>query len=284
MKRSITRAIVKQEQGMAMVLVVLIGAMVTLLSVILIDIVQRESDRSSHQVVSGTSFEAAEAGVEDYVSKLVDDRQYYLHYIHPGESTRREPGGTNVAAGGTQTAWTYGQSWSYPNGKDAWRTLPNGYEYNLRVYPASASTPYVRVVAAGRKTGSTTDLHVIETYIRPSSLADFYRVVDGDVSWGAGSVTDGRIYANGDVDHDGTASGDIYAEGQIGGSVVMQNGAKKYDVDSSPTIRSKIKVPVDFSSFLASLTDIESASHIGGIYLDNPAKAAWRLTFNTGEP
>jgi hypothetical protein len=276
-------AMLKREEGIAMVLVVLIGAMITLLSVVLIDTVRHESDRSAQQVVSGGSFQAAEAGIDDYVTKLVDDRGYYLHYIHPGESTRREPGGTNVSSGGTQTAWTYGTSWTYPNGKDSWRTLPNGYEYNLRVYPPGASSQYVRVVAAGRKAGSATDVRVLETYIRPSSLADYYRVVNGDVAWGVGATTDGKIYANGNITHDGVATGNLYAEGQITGSVSMQNGAKKYDVDSNPDIRSQVKNPIDFTSFLASFSDIERASQLpGGIYRNDTSWDAWRFTFNAG--
>lgn len=273
---------VEREQGIAMVLVVLIGAMLTLLSVVLIDTVQSESDRSVHQVWGGTSFQAAEAGIDDYVSKLVDDRLYYVHYVHPAESTRQEPGGTTVASGGAQTAWTYGNTWSYPNGKDSWRALPNGYEYNLRVYPPGASSKYVRIVAAGRRIGSTTDLRVLETYIRPSSLADYFRVVNGYVAWGAGAVTNGKIYANGDIDHDGIATGNIYSEGDIDGSVVMQNGAQRYDEDSNPDIRSQIKNPIDFTSFLASFSDIERASQLGGIYLDDATSDAWRLTFNSG--
>ena len=277
---------VREESGIAMVLVVLTAAMVTLLSIVLIDQVRAESTRSVHQVYGGTSFQAAEAGIDDYVSKLVDDRLYYLHYLHPGEATRRSSGGTLVAAGG---AWSYGQSWTYPNGKDTWRRLPTGclttdplcYEYNLRVYPPDATSKFVRIVAAGRKAGATTDLHVIETYVRPSSLADYYRVVNGDVSWGAGATTNGKIYANGDVSHDGIATGNIYAEQQISGSVVMQNGAQRYDVDTNPTIRSQIKNPIDFTSFLTSFADIERASQVGGVYLNDASKAAWRISFKS---
>jgi hypothetical protein len=279
--------LIQQEQGIGMVLVVLIGAMVTLLSVIMIEQVRGESDRSVHQVSGGTSFQAAEAGIDDYVSKLVDDRLYYLHYVHPGEATRRSSGGTIVAAG---AAWSYGQAWTYPNGKDTWRRLPTGclttdpqcYEYNLRIYPPDAISKFVRVVAAGRKANATQDVHVIETYVRPSSLADYYRVVNGDVGWGTGAITNGKIYANGDIDHDGTATANIFAEGQITGSVTLQNGAVRYDVDSNPNIRSQIKNPIDFTSFLTSFTDIERASQLsGGIYLNDASKHAWRLSFRS---
>ena len=268
-----------------MVLVVVVFATLTLLSIILIDQVRSESTRSVHQVYGGTSFQAAEAGIDDYVSKLVDDRLYYLHYVHPGEATRQN-GATTVAAGG---AWTGVQTWSYPNGKDAWRKVPDGcvatdpqcYEYNLRVFPPDATSKYVRIVGAGRKVGATTDIHVIETYVRPSSLADYYRVVDGDVSWGTGATTNGKIYANGNVDHDGIATADIFAEQQITGAVSMQNGAQRYDIDTNPNIRAKIKNPIDFTSFLTSFTDIERASQLaGGVNLPyNPSKAAYRLSF-----
>ena len=269
-----------------MVLVVMIGAMLTLVGVVLIEQVRGESDRSVHQVYGGTSFQAAEAGLDDYVSKLVDDRLYYLHYVHPGEATRQS-GATTVAAGG---AWTGVQTWTYPNGKDAWRRVPVGcassdpqcYEYNLRVYSPDATSKFVRIVAAGRKVGATRDVRVIETYVRPSSLADYYRVVNGDVAWGTGAITNGKIYANGDIDHDGTATADIFAEGQITGSVAMQNGAQRYDVDTNPNIRAKIKNPIDFTSFLTSFTDIERASQLAGIYMNDAGIAAWRLTFNAG--
>jgi len=274
-----------QEQGFGMVLVVVVAAMLTLISVILIDQVRSESSRSVHQVYGGTSFQAAEAGIDDYVSKLVDDRLYYLHYVHPGEATRQS-GATTVAAGG---AWSGVQSWGYPNGKDAWRKVPDGclasdpqcYEYDLRVYPPDVNSKFVRIVAAGRKVGSTSDVHVIETYIRPSSLADYYRVVDGDVSWGSGATTNGKIYANGNITHDGIATADIFAEQQISGSVVLQNGAQRYDIDSNPNIRAKIKNPIDFTSFLTSFTDIERASQLaGGINLPyNASKQAYRLSF-----
>lgn len=272
-----------QEHGIGMVLVVLIGAMLTLLSVIMIEQVRGESNRSVHQVYGGTSFQAAEAGVDDYVSKLVDDRLYYLHYVHPGEATRQS-GASTVAAGG---AWTGVQTWTYPNGKDAWRKVPTGcvasdpqcYEYNLRVYAPDATSQYVRVVAAGRKANATTDVRVIETYVRPSSLADYYRVVNGDVAWGSGATTNGKIYANGDITHDGIATADIFAEGDITGSVVMQNGAQRYDDDTNPDIRDKIPNPIDFTSFLTSFTDIERASQLAGIYLNDTNYDAWRLSF-----
>lgn len=270
------RTLVRQEQGIAMMIVVLLGAVLSLLGVTLIATVRSEAGRSVQAVTRGAAFQAAEAGLDDYIAKLVDDPQYYAHYVHPGEATRREPGGNLVAAG---TQWPYDLEWTYPLGADAWRQLSNGYEYSLQVTPPSAGSQAVRIVAAGRETGSTTDVRVVEALVRPSSLADFFRVVDGDVGWGSGATTNGKLYANGDIRHDGTATADIYAEGTISGSYRLQNGAQAYDYR---TIRTQIKNPINFNSFLASFVDIQRASQLGGLYLDDPSYAAWRLQFQAG--
>ena len=42
-----------------------------------------------------------------------------------------------------------------------------------------------------------------------------------------------------------------------------------YDVDTNPTIRTKIKNPINFASFLTSLVDIQRASQAGGVYLND---------------
>ena len=45
-------------------------------------------------------------------------------------------------------------------------------------------------------------------------------------------------------------------------------------------IRDQIKTPINFATFLTSFVDVSAAAQYGGIYMSNPAKAAWRFTFN----
>ena len=269
---------IRDERGVVMVLVVFLMAMLSLMAVLLIDTVTGEVERSGGAVRSNASFQAAEAGIEDYIAKMVDDRLYYAHQVHPGEATRQDAGGGTATAG---QAWPYSLEWSYPNGFDHWRQLSNGYEYSLQVTPPDAGSLTVKIVAVGRKVGSTTNERRIEVLIRPSSIADFQRIVNGSVNWGATATTWGKLYANGNIRHDGIAHGNIYAEGQITGSVSMQSGAQKYDVDSDPTIRTQIKNPVNFAALVASIVDVQRASQVAGINLDNPSYAAWRLTFQS---
>ncbi len=211
----------------------------------------------------------------------------------PAESTRSPSTGVNAphssdctSASGysvkttTGVPWTYGTTWTYPNGKDNWCQLPNGYYYNLQVFApgtATNSTTSVRIVATGRRSmSSTQDMRAIETYVRPSNLTDFYRFSDGDVSIDA--ETFGKIYSNGNVSHTGTAHADIFAEGSITGNPTMLDGAQKYANGAFPT--SKIKNhPIDFSKFLASLVDIKRAAQTGGVYLNQAGKTGWKIVF-----
>jgi Tfp pilus assembly protein PilX len=278
---------VENEQGFALIFVVLVTALLSLLALTLLDTVQFEQDRTIRSGSREASFQAAEAGIHDYVAKLVDDRLYYSHNVHIGESTREATDGTTTTAG---SPWTKGLTWTYPNGRDAWRDLPNGYEYNLQVTAPTATSPTVKIVSTGRAEGNTTDLRVIETLIRPSSVADFQMLANATISYGDTATTFGKIYAGRDefnvnhsVNHDGTAHADIYAEGSVSGSTTLEDGAQRY---GSATIRSVIKSPINFNNFLSSLVDIERGSLGGGLNLDDLAADngiavvnAWRLTF-----
>jgi hypothetical protein len=278
----------EREDGFAMLSVLGMIILLSVLSFALLDVMNGEASRSRTQVKHDTAYQAAEAGVDEYISKLIDDRLYYVHFVHPGEATRLSvSSGRFVASGGT---WGQadGNAWTYPRGKDTWfgsQKLGNGYEYNLEIVPPTAAQPLISILSTARPVGDTDvrDWRELQVMVRPSSVSDYQMFADADISYGAGATTYGKIYAGIDtngvkhnVQHDGTAYGDIYAEGSIGGATTMMNGAQKYD---STTIRTIIKSPINFNSFLASLVDIRGAAGAGGIVEDNAAVDAWWLTF-----
>ena len=123
--------------------------------------------------------------------------------------------------------------------------------------------------------------------MRPSSVSDYQMVADANITYGSSATTYGKIYAGIDgrhprhnVSHDGIAYGDIYAEGRSA-ATRRCNGAKRYD---STNIRTIIKSPINFSSFLASLVDISKAGGAGGIVQDTPTVDAWWMTFAGERP
>jgi hypothetical protein len=274
------RRLAREEKGIAMALVVVTTMVLTTLAVTLLAYVIDEQDRSVAAVKSQEAFQAAEAGLDDYLAKLVDDRAYYLHEVHPAESTRRPPSGADVAGGND---WPYANVWTYPTQKNAWKALPNGFEYNLQIIPPAAGQTTTTILATGRKTGQTTGARSLQVQVRPSSLADFYRFSDENVPYGTGAILYGKVYANGQVTGPGSGSaiayGDIYAWGGISGNFSMQNGAQKYTTTTNPSITTKIKTPIDFSRFLVSFNDLSRAAQVSNRYFDDPSKLAWRFVF-----
>jgi hypothetical protein len=278
----------RNEDGFAMMTVLGLIVLLTVLAFGLIDVMQGEASRSRSAVKRDAAYQAAEAGVDEYVSKLIDDRLYYFHLVHPGEATRQDAVSGRLVTAGATWLQTDGHSWTYPRGKDTWygsAKLGNGYEYNLEIVPPSATQPLIRILSTGRPVN---DLDVrtwreLEVLVRPSSVSDYQMVADANISYGSGATTYGKIYAGIDaggvrhnVNHDGIAYGDIMAEGSFSGNTSLQSGAKRYD---SSNIRTVVKSPINFSSFLVSLVDISKAGGAGGIYENTPTVDAWWMTF-----
>ena len=140
-----------------MVMVLGMIVLLSVLAVALIDVMQGEASRSRTEVKRDTAYQAAEAGVDEYISKLIDDRLYYVHFVHPGEATRQSTASGRLVAAEATWQQADGNSWTYPRGKDTWygaAQLGNGYEYNLEIVPpigGAADDPHRLDGAAGRR-------------------------------------------------------------------------------------------------------------------------------------
>jgi hypothetical protein len=281
----------RDEDGIAMVMVMGIIVLLSVLAVTLIDTMMGEAARSRKAVTRDAAYHAAEAGIDEYIAKLIDDRLYYVHFVHPGEATRRSTANGRLVAPAQAWAQADGSAWTYPNGKDTWfgsQQLGNGYEYSLQIFPPSQASPFIRILSTARLSGDADarNWRAIESLVRPSSVSDFQMVADADISYGATATTYGKIYAGIDgnnvahnVRHDGYAYGDVYAEGRVTGTTRLRNGAAKYDPTTNPRIRTVIRTPINFNNFLASLVDIRSAAGAGGVVRDTATVDVWWLTF-----
>ena len=282
-----------------MVYVVIVMMVMTLIAFTTLQTIQNEETSSASQSTRQTAYQAAEAGINDYLAKLTSDPQYYGHYVVAAESTRRNlPTSTMVAAGTpctasskpTSPAWPYATvlaaaagghpkgdpEWDYPSGKDYWCQVGNGFEYNLQITPPTSASPVLTIVSTGRKTGDAISINyrVIQTVLSPNSITRYYRIVDGDVGFGSTTTTQGRVWANGNISHDGIAQADLFATGSITGSVAMQMGSIKHPNQSSS---------INFSAFLASLSDISRAAQVNSpsTYFNDPSRDAWKLVFSS---
>lgn len=310
----------KNEDGIAMAAVVGMIAVLTLLSVVLIDQVTDESRRSAQAVTSDGVFQAAEAGINDYIAKLIDNPGYYDLCVTKGESTRRRPDGvlvshstssTSCLPGGAST-WTPGVRWTYPNGKDWWTsgtgdgtsesTVIRGFAYNLLVVPPSATTAtdYIDVVSTGCRVvdpdatplqcDSTVAQRSIEVHLRRTTPADFQFMMQSmpvpGVCWA--STIYGKMYSFGDIYVCGaTFYGNLMAEGLVRVASGYPNPptvlrGRLYD-DNHPNIRDVINVKGDFDSLIASVSQVQrnAGMNTPATVFDDAGASAWRLNFSS---
>src|SRR5664280_69267 len=303
-----------REDGIAMATVVMMTGVLTLLSVVLINQVTAESTRSGKAVTSDSVYQAAEAGINDYIAKLTDDPQYYDHYVAKGESTRLGSNGASVAhsTSTVTNTWQAGVRWSYPNPRDWWfggsgnafgnSTSLRGYAYNLMITPPSAllgthGTNYIDIVSTGCKVidmnasplqcDPNVRQRTVEVWVRRSTPADFqYMVPDmsgsDDPCWA--STLYGKLYSVGSIKVCGAnAYGDLMAENYVTGSPLTLHGSARIYDKSHPDIRTVVKNPIPFSSFAVSPSDIKRAAFSNSPTTDfeDTNASAWRIVFSS---
>ncbi len=292
------------EQGQALVLVVFLILILGLLSPLMLDAMSNTAGQANDAATQAKAHAAAEAGINDYIAKLLNDTQYYSQYVAPGEATRKDTAtGTTVPTtqppyaqrSDTPSSWTYGTNWTYPSGKNSWVDLGNGYSYDLEITaPQTGSnlTNYVLITATGKSNAtnsSTQDRQVIQELVRPASVADFQMFSKGSVCYGDGASTNGKIYTQGNLYFTGKYYADINAEGSIylpptsahGGDPCSTSGEsntgapagtanpKKYDSSNIRTAP-ELSTKPDYSSFQVSLVNIKrAAQNAKGLYLAN---------------
>jgi hypothetical protein len=305
------RALRDDERGFAIVIAAALIVLIAIVSVSLTLLVQGEDSHARRDQAKDGAFQAAEAGTNAYLSDLTESNIFWSAYMAKGEATRTDGNGVTHASSTTvDKPWTWGSTWTYttPRSTDTgWLDVGNGYQYLIQVYPPNGSLAglaqvITRIDVTGRPTGSidVSKWKTLETMIRPSSLTDFQAFLATSISYGSTATTTGQIFVGEDnnhnvasLNHDGTAKANLYAEGSVTGSTTYQNGAKKYDKNTSPTALCKLNncTPVPFTSFASTITTVSGAANSGGISLaatdnTNPGLSgqgysvdAWKLVF-----
>ncbi len=303
-----------REEGMAMATVVMMTGVLTILSIVLIDQVTSETTRAGTAVKNDAVYQAAEAGINDYVAKLTEDPQFYDHYVAKGESTRLGSNGATVAhsTSTTPSVWPAGLRWSYAS-KDWWfagagnaagnSTSLRGYAYNLMISPPSEAlgTSYVDIVSTGCKVvdqnatplqcDSKLAKRAIEIRVRRSTPADFQYMIDYDptkydpVCYG--STLYGKVYSTHDIcfNPSGESYGDLMAEDTVSGisGSRLHSPARIYD-RTHPDIGTVIRNhPITFASLGDPSLDLKRSAALNSPSTDfeDSSANAWRINFSS---
>ena len=283
-----TRRAQRDERGGALVLVLIIGVLLTGAGAMIVTRTSTEGKLADEQTEYEGALHAAEAGANDYIAKLTEDRIYFRHRVHPAEDARtRVSPLTGTYA--PDTVWPGDPTWTYPATKQRFAALKgssaSNYEYNLRIDAPSGGP--VTITATGRRRNSPRVSRSLEIVVKGSSIADYQAIIDADVTYGATAVTTGKIYSTHNIDYLGTASADVIAEGNITNSsntAVIVPPARRCDVGGTYGCRPREAVTsaISFGSFAAAFAEIKrvaQSTSLGGIYLNDTTKSGWRLTF-----
>lgn len=241
------------------------------------------------------AIQAADAGVNKYISRLVEDPRYWDHFVDQAEDPRIDPSGVAHPPG---SPWVPGTPWTYAGPPQTMVPLQDARfgsaTYSLRITPPPVGQDVVTVQSHARidSNGPKPQSRTIQAQILPTSIADFQMISNKEIKYGASAVTTGKLYSAVSVNHLGVAKAPVYGQskvckevapvacaGHYYGTDVFQAGA--YDSTSVPSFADKFKTPIDFSQFTRAIADIKDAAMSGGTYFNDPLTNGWLLQFRS---
>ena len=274
------RAIASQSaSGQALVATLGVATLLGIVGAIGLQIAQDSNSGAAAEGRTDLALQVADAAANLYVSRLQSDDGYFEHFVDPAEDQRVRPDTTTIAPGSAVPSPS--EDWTYAPGEpqNFTQTIQNARfgaaTYNLRVTRPPNGSQTVTILASGR-VGKTT--RTLQMQVRPGSIADFQMVADRSVSYGATATTNGKIYANGDINHAGIANEKLYASNQVtcGGCAP----GSVFDKDTNPTFTSQFPSRIDFSRFSRSTLDVKDAAiSSGGLYLNSAGAQGNLLQF-----
>lgn len=284
-----------RQHGSTIVATMALSAIVAIFVTISLSLALSTDAGTSNEGRGAVAIQAADAGVNQYVSRLVEDPKYWLHYVDPAEDTRRAEDGTLFAPG---SAWTRAadEGWDYvPAAVPAREVQPAAARhgqavYRLRITPPATGSDIVTIQATGTAGANLSEplSRTVQSQVNPSSIADFQIVSNASIGYGSTATTTGRLYSRADIDHRGRAQADVFA-----GRYACSNGggcsgpshpssvyeADVYDSTTDPPFSQTEAANIDFARFANSLTEIRGAAQANGYAFNDPLVSAWLVQF-----
>lgn len=289
------------QRGSVLVSTIAITGILAILVVAGLSVAGSNTASAGNQARGDIALQAADAGVDRYVARLVEDPFYFDYFVDAAEDPRIDPGGGVHPPG---SPWTPGVPWTYaPGPPTTWRALQGtgatgatdarfgAAAYSLRITRPQLGSDTVTVTSTARSgSGARPVTRAVQSQIRPGSIADFQIISNLSIAYGASATTNGLVYSNEDVSHAGTANAAVYAQ-----RAACRTGVKPcsspdhstttfrggvFDATTTPSFSTVMPTPIDFSRFLRDTTRIrDAAQYGGGIYRNDPTVNAWLLQF-----
>ena len=281
------------QAGSSLIATIALTGVLALMVVASLSYARSTTAQTAREGRSDIALEAADAGVNQYISRLVEDAYYYNHWVDLAEDPRIDSHGLVHAPG---TPWTPGEPWTYAAGPpQTWTPLQESRfgqsAYSLRITPPPSDSDLVTVqsTALSGRDKPNPVTRSIQSQIHPTSIADFQMISNATIKYGSTATTTGKLYSAEDINHQGIAKAPAYAAHWVcssnafdcpssnSSSAIFQAGA--YDSTTTPSFRDKFASPIDFSQFTRARLDIKDAATSGATAFNDPAVSAWMVQF-----
>jgi hypothetical protein len=271
------------ERGVAMLTVVMGMLAIVLMTIMIQRLASIQNSASGFQAREDIVLATTEAMLERYAAKLTIDPFYYQQYVDEAEAPRTctdaDSSGFAAVVDPGNPWFTDCTTWDYSDIDPAdWYSHPllsgsvsTGDDAASLIHvdpPVSGGA--VTVTVAGRLSGHISP-RVVQADIRAESVSEFARMVEGNLSYGSGAITTGKVYAGVDLSYDSgsEAWADIFAGDDITSAPTFMNGAEGFDSSGGHnalglTITDIYPDPIDFDNFTDDLTLVQIAACEGG--------------------
>lgn len=281
------------QAGSSLIATIALTGVLALMVVASLSYARSTTAQTAREGRGDIALEVADAGVNQYISRLVEDAYYYNHWVDRAEDPRIDPSGVVHQPG---TPWTAGVPWTYaPGPPQTWTQLQDSRfgqaAYSLRITPPPSDSDLVTVQSTAQSGRDQPNpvTRSIQSQIHPTSIADFQMISNATIKYGNTATTTGKLYSAQDINHQGIAKAPAYAAHWVcssssfdcpssySPSTIFQAGA--YDATTTPSFRDKFATPIDFSHFTQSRLDIKDAATTGGTAFNDPSVNAWMVQF-----
>lgn len=280
------------QDGASLIVTIALTGILALLVLASLSFARSSTTQTARQGRGDIALQVADAGVNRYISRLVEDPRYYDRWIDLAEDPRIDPYGAVHAPG---TAWTPGVPWTYAGPSQSWVQLQDARfgtaAYSLRVTPPEPGSDLVTVQSTGQASRNSPSpvTRSVQSQIHPSSIADFQMISNASIKYGSTATTTGKLYSAGDINHQGVAQAPAYAQHYACASSAFNCSSSNptgsvftagaYDSVTTPSFQSKFPTPIDFSHFTQSRLDIKDAAEAGGTAWNDPTANGWLVQF-----
>ena len=280
------------QDGVSLIVTIALTGILALLVLASLSFARSSTSQTAREGRGDIALQVADAGVNQYTSRLVEDPRYFDHWVDLAEDPRIDPYGTVHAPG---TAWTPGVAWTYAGPSQTWIQLQDARfgkaAYSLRISAPVPGSDLVTVQSTGRASADSPQpvTRSVQSQIHPTSIADFQMISNATIHYGTTATTTGKLYSAVDINHQGVAKAGAYAQHFVCSdnntgcnssyvpAGVFQGGA--YDSATAPSFQNKFPTPIDFSHFTQSRLDIKDAATAGGTAWNDASANAWLVQF-----